>query len=93
MDIRYFMYECTEWEVNNILECIPWTDRNLWETARLNSFLVAKANFKGIKDLKDICKFPWDDYKTGDIEITEDDKQKAEAFAEKIFGHKWLEKD
>ena len=52
------MDECTEWELNNVVACLPYTDRNMWETSRLNAFITAKAWFKGIKKFKDICEYP-----------------------------------
>lgn len=60
MSVEYFMDECTEWELNNIIANIPYTDRNMWETSRLNAFITAKAHFKGIKKFKDILIFPWE---------------------------------
>ena len=54
------MDECTEWELNNVVVCIPYTDRNMWEASRLNAFITAKAWFKGIKKFKDICEYPWE---------------------------------
>ena len=51
------MDECTEWELNNVVACIPYTDRNMWETSRLNAFITAKAWFKGIKKFFCIGQF------------------------------------
>lgn len=60
MDIEYFMDKCTVWEIDNILDCITYVDRNLWESSRLNAFITARANFKGIKTYQDVCKFKWE---------------------------------
>ena len=57
MTVEYFMDSCTIWEIENILDCIPYCDRNLWETQRLSTYINAKAHFKGIKNAQDICKF------------------------------------
>nr|DAW29837.1 MAG TPA: hypothetical protein [Caudoviricetes sp.] len=29
------MEDCTEWELNDIVNNIPYVDRNLWETSRM----------------------------------------------------------
>lgn len=60
MSVEYFMDECTEWELNNIIANIPYTDRNMWDATRLNTYITAKAHFKGVKKFKDICVFPWE---------------------------------
>lgn len=61
MSVEYFMDECTEWEIQDIIDCLPYIDRTEWEQARLVSFIIGKANFKNIKKLQDIAKFRWDD--------------------------------
>jgi hypothetical protein len=35
------MDNCTDWELNNLIENIPYLDRNLWESSRLNSYVTA----------------------------------------------------
>lgn len=50
-------------DVNDIMENIPYLERNEWERTRFSSFLFAKANFKGINkttDMEKFLKFPWD---------------------------------
>lgn len=36
-------------------------DRNLWETARLNAYVVAQVNSRKHITQQDICKFKWED--------------------------------
>ncbi len=78
MTIPYFMDECTFWEVDNILDCLPYCDRNLWESQRLLALIDAKSHFKNIKNYQDIATFEWEkehkeEVEPTDIEITKDD--------------------
>lgn len=64
----------------------------MWESSRLNSYLVAKANFKNINKINDIYPLPWDEgedikdnLKHGEIEITNEEIQRMEEL-EKIWG-------
>lgn len=60
MSIGYFLDECGEYEINDVLEYLPYTDRNLWETQRLNSFITAQVNSRKKLNPTDICKFKWE---------------------------------
>lgn len=51
------------WEINNIVDNLIYTDSNLWEIGRLNAYMVAKANFKGVKKMSDLFKLPWEEEK------------------------------
>ena len=88
MTVEYFMDSCTIWEIENILDCIPYCDRNLWETQRLSTYINAKAHFKGIKNAQDICKFKWEEESTEeekehDIEISDDDIKRLKELSKK----------
>lgn len=61
MDVPYFMDYCSEWEINDIVENIPYLDRNLWETSRLSTYMTAQVNSRKKLQLQDICKFKWED--------------------------------
>lgn len=65
---EYFLDECSVWEINDLIENIKYLDRNLWESTRLNSYIVAKANFKNVNKINDIFPLPWDNGE----DITED---------------------
>lgn len=74
------MDKCSIWELNNIIEYLPYLDRNLWDSQRLNSYITAQVNTKKKLTQQDICKFPWDERdiedfvkKEQDIEISTDD--------------------
>lgn len=53
-------------DINEIMDNIPYLDRNSWEQTRFDTFIMAKANFKGIKKTQDLLKFPWEENPTND---------------------------
>ena len=53
-------------DINEIMDNIPYLDRNSWEQTRFDTFITAKANFKGVKKTQDLLKFPWEDNPTND---------------------------
>ena len=55
------MDECTEWELNDLVDLLPYCDRATWETARLNAYVTAQVNSKKKLSQQDICKFKWED--------------------------------
>lgn len=55
------MEECTEWELNDIVNNIPYVDRNIWETSRMQAYVTAQVNSRKKLDLQDICKFKWEE--------------------------------
>ncbi len=57
------MDRCSLWELNDIVENIPYLDRTNWETARLNAYVVAQVNSKKHITQQDICKFKWEETK------------------------------
>lgn len=59
--IQYFMDEMQTWEINDMIENIPYTDRALWETARVNAYVVAQVNSRKKMTQQDILKFKWED--------------------------------
>lgn len=75
MDIEYFMDKCTTWEINDIIINIPFLDRNMWETSRLNAFVTAKVGGAKNIDFKDICKFKWEEEikQASDYEISNEE--------------------
>ena len=58
------MDECSIWELNDIVNNIPYIDRVKWETARLNAYVVAQVNSKKHITQQDICKFKWEEEDT-----------------------------
>ena len=93
ISVEYFLDECTLWEINNIVENIPYTDRSLWESQRLVTYAVAKANFKGIGGMTDFIQFPWDVKQTttktkpkpADTSISNEDIARLRGLAQKFI--------
>lgn len=73
MDIPYFMDSATFWEIDNVLECLPYCDRNFMESQRLSTFIQAKAHFKGISKPQDIATFEWEKEHKEEKETNPDD--------------------
>ena len=88
MPIPYFLDECTLWEIDNIIDNLPYTDRNLWESSRLNSYTVAKANFKGVGKITDYISFPWEKHQPkGDTSISNEDVDRLRNLAQKFINN------
>lgn len=79
------MDECSLWEVDNIIDNIPYTDRNMWESSRLSSWMIAKANFKGINKMTDFLPLPWEKNKPkqkADTSISTEDVERLRKLAQ-----------
>lgn len=78
------MDKCQEWELNDLMENIPYLDRNLWESQRLNTYVVAQVNSRKKMELKDICNFKWeqeDKTEEHDVEINDDEIRRLKEIA------------
>lgn len=91
------MDECTVWEVNDILSNLSFMDRNLWETARLNAYVVAQVNSRKHITQQDICKFKWEDKNAfvkkdeSNYEISTEDINRLKELSTKFEGKQWQE--
>lgn len=56
----YFCDQMQPYEVANLIDCIPYTDRPQWEQTRLKIFSTASMFSKGSMTVKDIMQFPWE---------------------------------
>lgn len=56
----YFCDVMQPYEVANMIDCIPYTDRPQWEQTRLKIFSTASMFSKGNLTVKDIMCFPWE---------------------------------
>lgn len=86
MTIDYFMDKLEIWEINDIMENLPYLDRTIWETARLNGYITAQVNSKKKLKPQDICKFKWDDEEK-EVEITKKDINRLKAKANEYLQH------
>jgi len=48
-------------ELSDILDNIQYTDRSLWESNRINSFITCQVNSKKKLNLTDIYRLPFDE--------------------------------
>ena len=63
VSLEYFFDECTTWELNDILENLPYLDRSSWEQSRLQAYVIAQVNTKKKLTQQDVIKFKWEDMK------------------------------
>lgn len=72
------MDKLTDWEINDIVLNLPYLDRNLWETCRLNTYVVAQSNSTKKLTMQDIAKFKWEESveTESNIEISNEDIQR-----------------
>lgn len=75
IEVPYFLDTCTLWEVNDLIDFLPWCDRNIWESQRLNAYITAQVNSTKRLTMQDICKFRWEQKteQQGEQEITDTD--------------------
>ena len=58
--IDYFLDEMQEYEVNTIIENLPYLDRTSWEQHRFQIYSSVQMNSKKKINPTDIMKFAWD---------------------------------
>lgn len=81
----YFLNELQPYEISNIIEALPYIDRNQWEQTRLKIFSTASMFSKNQLTVQDIMRFKWDeDEKEPQQDITQNDidrlKEQAKLF-------------
>ena len=82
---EYFMDKMQPYEVETMIEAIPYADRPTWEQTRLKIFSTASMFSKNALSVTDIMRFKWDALETEpDTEITQPEidrlKQTAKSF-------------
>lgn len=87
--MEYFFDECTTWELNDILENIPYLNRSSWEQSRLQTYVIAQVNSKKKLTQQDILKFKWEDMsgmlaEEHDTSISKYDIQRLENLASEL---------
>ena len=85
IDVPYFLDSCTLWEVNDLIDFLPWCDRNVWESQRLNAYITAQVNSTKKLRMQDICTFRWEQDKEqhGEQEITDNEIKRLQEKSEK----------
>lgn len=82
------MDEMEDWEVNDIIENLPYLDRNDWERSRLQVYSNVQMNTKKKLKPNDILEFPWDN-KEENTSISNEDidrlKRKSEMIRQQII--------
>lgn len=89
VDYNYFLDELQPYEITNIIEALPYADRNQWEQTRLKIFSTASMFSKNQLTVTDIMKFKWDeDEKEPQQDITQNDidrlKEQAKLFSKNL---------
>lgn len=69
-------------------------DRNLWETARLQAYIVAQVNSRKHLTQQDICSFKWEDKdvvkeEVVDQEISTEDINRLKELSKQLDKAKW----
>lgn len=82
VDYVYFLDRMQPYELTNIIEALPYIDRNQWEQTRLKIFSTASMFSKSNLTVTDIMRFKWDeenDEPKQDITQTDIDRLKQQA--------------
>lgn len=71
------MDELQIWEAKELLKQIPYTNRDLKEFIRMNSFILAQVNSKKKLKVSDVVPLPFDNlYKDTEIKKEDIDRMK-----------------
>lgn len=72
------------YEVNTIIENLPYLDRTSWEQSRFQIYSSVQINTKKKINPTDIMKFAWDNDKE-DITISNDDIERLKEKSKQIY--------
>ena len=93
------MDEMTFWEINDLIENLPYADRSAWEQARLNAYVIAQVNSRKKLTQQDILKFKWEDpsemlkHEKHDTSISKAEVQRLQNLAGQLEKAKWVDVD
>lgn len=73
-----------EYEVNTIIENIPYLDRQKWEQTRFLVYSNVQMNTKKKLSPTDVMKFPWDNNEQTQS-ITNEDIERLKERSKKIY--------
>lgn len=82
VDYVYFLDRMQPYELTNVIEALPYIDRNQWEQTRLKIFSTASMFSKNQLSVTDIMRFKWDEEQgepQTDITQTDIDRLKQQA--------------
>lgn len=83
------MNNLQQWEVNDIIENLGYTDRNSWEQCKINSYIIAQVNSRKKINKDSFMQFKWNeetvDEEEHDYEISNEEierlKQLSKTFS------------
>lgn len=78
------MDACQIWEINDIVENLPYLDRMSWEQTRLLAYIGAQTHSTKKLDITDIIQFKWDEKQQKNIEISNSDIQRLKNKSEML---------
>lgn len=86
VSVEYFMDTMTEWEINDIIDNLPYLDRNMWEACRLSAWITIQANSRDEVAMQDVLQFKWEDAsdRAKDTEISNEDIARLREKAKQI---------
>lgn len=73
-----------DYEVNDLLDNIEYSDRHTWEQTRLLMYQNIQMNTKKRINLKDVLRFKWDIQEEENKNITSEDIDRLKERANKI---------
>lgn len=82
--IDYFLDEMQDYEVNTIIQYLPYLDRNSWEQNRFSIYANVQMNSKQKIKPTDILKFAWDNTEE-QITITSNEIERLKNKSKEIF--------
>lgn len=83
------MDKCTDWEVNDLIDNIPYLDRNMWEGNRLNAYITAQANCRKRISFQDICTFKWEEKEEQKVETRDQEISNTDIERLKKLSQEW----
>lgn len=80
------MDKLQDYEVDAIIENLPYTDVNSWEQCRLQVYIVSQLFAKKKSNIKEILEFPWEkkEIEVKKTSISNEEIAQLEKMAEQI---------
>lgn len=79
------MDDMQDYEVNDILEYLPYLDRQDWERTRIQTYATVQVNSRKKLEPSDILSFPWDtNYTESTTEMKDSDISRLSSRAEAL---------